>query len=130
MFNDEMRLALRQWYSREEVLDEARQLIENKDFVRLEESVHKLFLLPLSRHDELPDYMRDEEGGPLFPTNLSPLADESLWQDAIDVGWEIIHEKLGFSRDRLHMSIAQAQEEDWKSFLESVERREKERGQG
>jgi len=127
MFNDEMRLALRQWYSREEVLDEARRLIENKDYIRLEDSVHKLFLLPLSKHDELPNYMRNADGSPLFPTNLSPIVDEPLWQDAIDVGWEIMQEKLGFSRDKLHTSIAEVQEEDWKNFLESVERREKER---
>ena len=128
MFDDEKRLALRQWYSRDEVLDEARRLIEKQDYILLEDSVHKLFLLPLSQHDQLPDYMRDANGAPLFPTNLNPKEDEELWQDAIDVGWEIVHEKLGFARDELHVNIAKAQEDDWKSFIESVERRKKERG--
>lgn len=119
--------ALRRWYSQEELLREARRLAEGKDYLRLEDYLHKTCLLPLGRHDQLPDYLKTEEGAPLFPTNLDPRVDQEKWQDAIEVAWLVMKEEVGLSHDDVHRSVADAQEQDWQSFIESVERRKRER---
>jgi hypothetical protein len=128
MLTQTQQAAVAQWYTRPEVLDGARQLYEANEPERLEAFLHKEALLPLGRHDTLPDYMRDDEGGPLFPDNLSPMADEASWQDAIEIGWQVIERELGFSHDDVHRAVATEQQDDWAAFLASVEQRKNERG--
>jgi len=128
MLTDEQRQALRRWYSEAEVVDEARRLLTKKEYLQLEDYLHKTCLMPLSRHDQLPDYMRDDSGATLFPTNVDPRVDEELWQDAIEVGWEVMGETIGATHDDVHQAIADDQERDWQAFLESVEQRKRERG--
>ena len=128
MLTDGEREALTRWYSRDEVVETAKKLIDEKRWDRLEDYLHKGCLMPLGRHDQLPDYMKNEEGGPLFPDNLDPRASLEHWQDAVEVAWDVMSEKLSFAHDDVHRSVAQAQRSDWESFLESVERRKKERG--
>lgn len=129
MLNDAERQALVQWYSRDEVLETAKKLIDEKRWDRLEDYLHKGCLMPLGRHDLLPDFMKTDEGEPIFPENLDPRAELEKWQDAIEVGWDVMKEKLNFAHDDVHRSVAQAQQSDWDAFMESVERRKKERGQ-
>ena len=120
--------ALRRWYSEETVLAEAGRLVETGYLEELEEFLHMRSLFPLSRHSELPDYMRDDEGEPLFPTNLNPGKDLDKWRDAIEVGWAVVAEKFGISHDDVHKTVAQEQHEDWDRFMKSVEERKKKRG--
>jgi hypothetical protein len=127
MLSDHERRALEQWYSREEVLATVRRLHEAQDDEDLEEYLHRICLLPLSRHSDLPDFMRDHDGQPLFPSNLNPTVDLDKWQDAIEVGWAVMQRTLGISHDDLHKRMAERQQKDWQAFLASVERRKKER---
>ena len=93
MLTERQEKALRQWYSEEKVLGEAQRLFDNKTFQDLEQYIQKTCLLPLGRHDALPDYMRDDDGDTIFPSNLDPRVDEGKWQDAIEVGWAVMEEK-------------------------------------
>ena len=115
--------ALERWYSEDRVLDRARHLHDEGALEELEEFLHKTALLPLGRHENLPEYLRTDEGAPLFPDNLNPLSDEARWQDAIEVAWEVMRARLGFSHDDVHRAIAEQQAMDWEQFLQSVERR-------
>lgn len=128
MLTDEQRQALTKWYSEARVVDEAKQLLKKKAYLALEDFLHKTCLMPLGRHDKLPDYMCDGEGKTLFSTNLDPRVDQEIWQDAIEVGWETMEAKFGVSHDDVHRNIATDQEQDWEAFMESVEQRKKERG--
>ncbi len=128
MLKDKQRDAVARWYAREEVLDQARRLAGVQEYEELEAFVHKGALMPLGRHHELPDYMRDDEGGPLFPDNLSPMADEEQWQDAIEIGWEVVERETGVSHDDVHRAVAADQQDDWAAFMASVEQRKKSRG--
>jgi hypothetical protein len=127
MLSDRERRALEQWYSQEEVVAAARHLYEAQNDEELEEYLHRGCLLPLSRHSELPDFMKDEKGETLFPTHLDPTRDVDKWQDAIEVGWEVLERKFGISHDEIHRRTAERQQSDWQAFLDSVERRKKER---
>jgi hypothetical protein len=84
-------------------------------------------LMPLSRTDQLPDYLLGEDGKSLLPNNASPMKDVEEWQDAIEVGWEVMERELGLSRDDMHRSIAQRQGDDWDAFLKDAEGRKRER---
>lgn len=127
MLSDVERDALRRWYGQEAVIAKAKLLYEAGKLEELEEFVHASSLFPLGRHDKLPDYMKKEDGAPLFPTNLNPRADEEQWQDAIEIGWEVVTENLGIEHDEIHRRIAKEQDQDWAAFMDSVERRKKER---
>jgi hypothetical protein len=127
MLTEEERGAIRQWYSEKPVLEKSRELHATGDLERLEEYLHKTCLFPLGRHDSLPAYMLDPEGGPLFPNNLDPRAEEEKWQDAIEIAWEIMEEKLGIYHDEVHRTISSAHDKNWQDFLDSVKRREQER---
>ncbi len=129
MLTIEEREALQRWYSEQEVLDRAQELIQQKAYEDLEAYLHKTCLLPLGKQHQLPEYMRTQEGKPIFPNNLSPFHEEEKWQDAIEVGWEVVREKLGVGHDDIHRNIASEQDQDWQAFLDSVEQRKKERGQ-
>jgi hypothetical protein len=127
MLSDTERAALRTWYGRPEIMDEVRRLYGLGRLEEIEELLHRICLMPLSKHDELPDYMRDEEGKPLFPKNLNPMQDEEKWQDAIEVAWEVVEERLDFSHDDVHRAIGKEQQADWEAWLKDVERRKRER---
>lgn len=126
--NEQETEAVRRWYGEEEILQAARRMIDLDELPELEEYLQMTCLFPLSRHSVLPDYMRKEDGSPLFPHNFNPKNALEAWQDAIEIGWEVIQEKFGLSHDDVHRKIAKEQEEDWESFLKSVEQRKKERG--
>jgi hypothetical protein len=127
MLSDRERSALEQWYSQEKVLAEARRLYDIKADEDLEEYLQMVCLFPLSRHAELPAFMKDDKDEPLFPTNLNPAKDLEKWRDAIEVGWEVMERELGFSRDEIHRRIGEFQKSDWKEFMESAKRRKQER---
>jgi hypothetical protein len=128
MLTEKEHEALRSWYRRDVILAEARRLATSEYWEELEEFLHMRCLFALSRHSELPDYMLDEAGKPLFPTNLNPKDDLEKWQDAIEVGWEVVEKELGLSRDDVHRKIAAEQSEDWDRFMKSVEERRRQRG--
>ena len=129
MLSDEQKAALERWYAQDHVLEEAKRRFDRRRYEDLEEFLHMRCLVPLSRHDELPEFMKDEAGVPLLPTNCDPRVDEEVWQDTIDVGWAVLEAKLGIARDEVHRLIGKQQRDDWEAFLESVERRMKERGE-
>ena len=129
MLSDRERNALEQWYSQDKVLAEARRLYEKKADEDLEEYLHMICLFPLSRHSELPEYLKDDKGDPLFPDNLNPAKNLEKWQDAIEVGWEVLAAELGIQQDDVHRAIGKLQREDWDAFIRSVEARKRERGE-
>ena len=129
MFTDKEREAVKQWYSQPHVLERAREIKETGALDELEDWIHRVCLMPLSKHDDLPDFMRDDDGKPLFADSLSPIKDEDKWQDAIDVGWAVMNELVGVSQDAVHRYVAKNQKDDWQAFLDSIERRKKERGE-
>jgi hypothetical protein len=128
MLDDREREALRRWYAEPEVKDQARKHIENKDWEELEELIQMHSLFRLERREGLPDYLKTDEGQPLLPS-LNPRANLEAWQDAIEVGWEVVASELGVQQDDVHRAIGKRQQEDWDSFVRSVEARKRERGQ-
>jgi len=126
MLDDKQKDALRNWYKRPKILDEARKRIENEYWEDLEELLHMRCLIPLSRTQELPDYLKTDEGEALLPS-LDPRSNLEAWQDAIEVGWEVVESELGVSHDAVHEAIGKQQKDDWGDFLTSVEQRKKER---
>ncbi len=123
MLNEKKTAALKAWYSREKLIGQFKDLIDKEEWEELEEHLQMRCLFPISRHSELPDYMLDEEGQPLFPTNLNPKQDLELWRDAIEVGWAVIEEKFNLAHDDLHRLVAKEQQEDWASFMARYEQR-------
>lgn len=128
MLDDKQKDALRNWYRQPKILDEARQRIKNKYWEDLEELLHMRCLIPLGRTQDLPDYLKTDEGGALLPS-LDPRSNLEAWQDAIEVGWEVVETETGVSRDDVHRYIGAQQKDNWDEFMKSVERRKKERGQ-
>lgn len=126
MLSDKQKAGLRQWYRRPDVLNEARRLIEAKEYESLEEHIQMRALFPLSHHSDLPDYMKDDEGKPLLSHNAHPRDDVEEWRDVIEVGWEVVEAELGRSRDDLHLAIKGQQERSWETFLQSVDQRKRE----
>ena len=112
MLDDRQKDALRRWYSRPEIVDEARELSRQERWEDLEEHVQMTALMPLSRAAQLPDYLLGEDGKPLLPNNASPMKDVEEWQDAIEVGWEVMEREIGVSRALLHQIIARTQDGD------------------
>jgi hypothetical protein len=127
MLDDRQKEALRRWYARPEIIDEARDLSAGERWEDLEEHVQMASLMPLSRVDQLPDYLLGEDGKPLLPNNASPMNDVGEWQDAIEVGWEVVEREIGVSQEHVHRSIAQRQGDDWAAFMKDIERRRRER---
>ena len=117
---------MRRWYRQKHILDQARKRIEDKYWEDLEELLHMRCLFPLARSTELPDYMKNDDGSALLP-KLDPRSNLEAWQDAIEVGWEVIESELGVSRDAVHEAIGKQQKATWEEFLNSVEQRKKER---
>jgi hypothetical protein len=128
MLDDKQKDALRCWYARPEIVEKARALHQENRWEELEEHVNMQSLMPIGNVDALPDYMRQEDGKSLFPTNLNPKKDLEGWQDAVEVGWEVMEREIGVSQELLHRNIARGQDDDWSAFMKSVEARKKERG--
>ena len=129
MLDDKQKDALRRWYRQPTILDQARKRIEDKYWEDLEELLHMRSLIPLSRTQELPDYLKTDEGEPVLPS-LDPRSNLEGWQDAIEVGWEVVEADLGVSRNDVHGEIGKQQRDNWDAFMKSVERRKRERGGG
>lgn len=117
LLDDIQKKALKTWYAQDWILDKVRELRQADRWEKLEEFVHRDAIMPVSKHDKLPDYMRNDEGKTLFPDNLSPMANLEGWQDAIEVGWAVINDKLGLSQDEVHVKIRDIQNADWDDFL-------------
>jgi hypothetical protein len=128
MLDDNQKDAVRRWYSRPEIVDKARALHREDRWEELEEHVNMASLMPLSNIDQLPDYLKQEDGKPLIASNLNPTKDVEDWQDAVEIGWEVMEREIGVSQALLHQNIARRQDSDWDEFMKSVERRKKERG--
>jgi hypothetical protein len=128
MLDDKQKDAIRRWYARPEIVEEARVLHREGRWEDLEEHVNMRSLTPLSNIGQLPDYLKQEDGKPLIPSNLDPRKDIEGWRDAIEVGWEVMDREIGVSQALLHQNIARLQNDGWGDFLRSVERRKKERG--
>jgi len=128
MLDDRQKEAVRRWYARSEIVDKARALHREGRWEDLEEHVNTLSLMPLSDVDRLPDYLKQDDGKPLIPSNLNPMKDIEAWRDAVELGWEVMEREIGVSQELLHQNIARNQEGDWDEFLKSAERRKKERG--
>jgi len=128
MLDDKQKDALRQWYAQEKILQEAQYEIENEDWEGLEEFIQMRALMPLSRHSVLPDFMKTPDGQPVIPKNCNPREDLEEWRDAVEVGWEVVEDKLGLKLDQVHLNIKDQQEESWDSFMKSIEKRKRERG--
>jgi hypothetical protein len=128
MLDDRQKDALRQWYRQPKILEEARARVANEYWEDLEELLHMRALMPLSRTQELPDFMKNDDGEPLIAT-VDPRSDQDAWQDAIDIGWEVVEAELGVTRDEVHAAIGRQQKDDWSDFMKSVEERKKERGE-
>ncbi len=109
--------ALAAWYARNEVLEEVGRLRDGALWEELEEYIHMGALMPVGRSDTLPGFMKNKEGRTLFPDNLNPRSNLEGWRDAIEVGWAVVEEKLGLTRDEVHIRIRDAQNEDWERFL-------------
>jgi hypothetical protein len=129
MLDEKQKNALKIWYEQSWILDSVKRSFDAQDWEDVEAIVHRNGLYPLGKHAELPDYMRNDEGKPLFPTNLNPINDMEGWQDAIEIGWAVVAEKLGFTMDEVQQHIRDEQDADWEIFMKSVEERKKARGQ-
>jgi hypothetical protein len=128
MLDDKQKDALRRWYREPKILDEARKRIEDEYWEDLEELVQMRSLIPLVRTQDLPDYLKTGDGQALLPS-LDPRGNLEAWQDAIEVGWEVVEAELGVSHDAVHTAIGSQQKDDWAAFMESVEKRKRERGE-
>ena len=126
--SDRQEMALRQWYSQPQVLDKALAYLDDGNWSGMEEYLHRDALMPIARIDELPEFMLDEKGTPFFPTGIDPSANLEVWQDAIEVGWEVMERERGISHDRVHQEIAKIEQDDWDSFIRRAEEREKSDG--
>ena len=127
MLNETQKDALWNWYRRLEVLSEAKRLIETEQWEELEEFVHMHALMPLSRWSELPEYLKNEKGEPLIPNNANPRKDLEEWQDAIEVGWRVIHAEFGIDREQVNRAIKLNEDRNWESFLKRFELRKKQK---
>ena len=128
MLDDKQKDAIRRWYARPEIVEKARALHREGRWEDLEEHVNMLSLMPLSKIDQLPDYLKQADGEPLIPSNLNPKEDIEEWRDAVELGWEVMNREIGVSQALLNQRIAERQNENWDEFMKSIERRKQERG--
>ena len=128
MLDDKQKDAIRRWYARPEIVEKARALHRDGRWEDLEEHVNMASLMPLSKIDQLPDYLKQEDGKPLIPSNLDPRKDIEGWRDAVELGWEVMDREIGVSQALLHQNIAHRQDDDWNEFVKSAEARRKQRG--
>lgn len=128
MLDDKQKDALRRWYRRPEVLDQARKRIADEYWEDLEELLHMRCLIPLARTSELPDYLRNDDGEALLPS-LDPRSNLEAWQDAVEIGWDVVAAEIGVTHEQVHAKIGRQQQDTWDDFMKSVEKRKKERGE-
>jgi hypothetical protein len=128
MLDDKQKDAIRRWYARPQIVEKARALHREGRWEDLEEHVNILSLMPLGNIDQLPEYLKQEDGKPLIPSNLNPRKDIEEWRDAVEIGWEIMDREIGVSQALLHQNVARRQKDDWQEFMKSVEARKKKRG--
>jgi hypothetical protein len=126
--NDEQQMALTLWYGQPQILDKALSYLDDGDWSGMEEYLHRDALTPISRIDQLPEFMRDANGTPFFPTGINPVTNLEAWQDAIEIGWKVMEKERGISHDRVHKEIAKIEKEDWDSFVRRAEQRKKSGG--
>jgi hypothetical protein len=126
MLDEKQKDALRRWYRRAEILDEAKKQIQREYWEDLEEFLHMRCLMPLGRTRDLPDYLKTDDDSALLPS-LDPRSNLEAWQDAIEIGWEVIESELGVSRDDVHRAIGKQQKDDWGAFLKSIDERKRTR---
>lgn len=127
MFNEKQKDAIRKWYHRAEVIDEARRLVETKQWDELEELIHMHALMPLRRFSELPDYLKDEKGEPLIPSGCAPHRSQDDWNDALETGWEVISEVLGVDQGAVNRAIKENEDRNWEEFIRRADERKRER---
>jgi len=127
MLDDNQIDALKKWYCQAWIIESVKKAQNEQNWDDLEAHVQRHSLMPLSKHSKLPDYMKTEGDKPLFPTNLNPMTDEELWQDAIEIGWAIIEKKTGVSMEFVQKQIKSEIDQDWDIFIDSVEKRKKSR---
>lgn len=125
MIDETQKKALIRWYSQAWVLEAVRKSKEEENWDDVEAHVQRHILMPLSKHSELPDYMKNEDNSPLFPTNCNPMNDEEIWQDAIEIGWKVMEEKVGLPMDFVQAQIKSEIDADWEVFMKSVDERKK-----
>jgi hypothetical protein len=128
LLTDKQKKGLEHWYRQSWLLDKAVSFLEDNDWLGMEDYMHRDALIPIARIDDLPDFMRDENGEPLFPNGLNPTANLEGWQDAIEVGWVVMEQERGINHDRVHTEIAAIQKTDWDNFIERAEARDKKDG--
>ena len=119
--NEKEKEAIKRWYSQNWIIEMVRKTLETKEWDEVQMDVQRKALMPLGKHQELPDYMKTPEGKPLFISNLNPMNDEEEWQDAIEIGWKVIEEKLGISEIEIGRKLQAVQDADWEIFMKSVE---------
>lgn len=118
---DQQKEALAKWYRQSWLLDKAVSYLDDGDWLGMEDYMHRDALIPIARIDEIPDFMRDSDGHPLFPNGINPAANLDGWQDAIEVGWLVMEKERGYSHDRVHREIAEIQNKDWEDFIRRAE---------
>ena len=60
MMDEKQKNAIRKWYSQNWILEAVKRTLDAEEWEELESLVHRTVLLPLSKHRELPDFMRNE----------------------------------------------------------------------
>jgi hypothetical protein len=125
---DQQKKGLEHWYRQSWLLDKAVSFLDQNDWLGMEDYMHRDALIPIARREEVPDFLRDADGKPLFPHGINPAADVEAWRDAIEVGWMVMEEERGINQDRVHREVAALQKADWEDFLRRAEERNKREG--
>lgn len=128
MLDEKQKEALRKWYNRSKVIEEAKRIVQDKNWEDLEEFLQMRVLMPLGRHHELPEYLKTADDKALIPNNCNPSKDLEEWRDAVEVAWSVVEPHIGISQLQVNTEIKNQQDHSWQTFLESVEQRKRERG--
>jgi hypothetical protein len=130
VFDEKRREAMKRWYDRPETLEGFRKLYDAGQIYEAEQYVRQDALLPLTFRDQLPDWLRNEEGEPLFTVDmLHPGTGREGWAEAVEIGWSVIEKRLGVKQADVIAHIEKEQEDDWNRFMASVEERKRRRGE-
>jgi len=128
-FDETQRDALRRWYGRDECIEKLRGLAADESWFELEQYVRQDGLMPLVFRDDLPDWLVTEEGKPVFTAaDLHPGNNREGWAEAVEIGWGVIEDRLSVKRAEVEGHIDDVAQADWDRWMESIERRKKERG--
>ncbi len=128
-FDEAHREALRRWYGQDEFIEKIEAWKAEEAWFPMEQFVRQDGLMPLVFRDDLPEYLVTEEGKPLFTAaDLHPGNNRDSWAEAVEIGWEVIKERTGVLREDVDGYIDKVADDDWERFMDSVEKRERERG--